>query len=51
MIHLLTLADALNMEPEFWLNLQRDLDLWNARQKHKVVAKINVLNLNLEQRT
>ncbi|MBA4696809.1 MAG: HigA family addiction module antidote protein [Legionella sp.] len=31
----LDLADALNMEPEFWLNLQRDYALWNARKKHK----------------
>ncbi len=32
----LDLADALNMEPEFWLNLQRDWDFWHAKQKHKV---------------
>ncbi|HFD0819961.1 TPA: HigA family addiction module antitoxin [Legionella pneumophila] len=31
----LDLADTLNMEPEFWLNLQRDWDLWRAKQKHK----------------
>ena len=46
----LDLADALNMEPEFWLNLQRDLDLWNARQKHKIIAKINVHSLGNELR-
>ncbi len=46
----LDLADALNMEPEFWLNLQRDRELWNARQKHKVIAKIKVPNLTHDQR-
>ena len=36
----LDLADTLSMEPEFWLNLQRDWDLWRAKQHHKSVAKI-----------
>ncbi len=36
----LTLADALKMEPEFWLNLQRDWDLWQAMKKHKSVKTI-----------
>jgi len=31
----LTLADAFKMEAEFWLNLQRDWDLWRATQHHK----------------
>ncbi len=39
----LDLADALKMEPEFWLNLQRDWDLWHAKQKHKTIVKINTL--------
>ncbi|WP_341273578.1 HigA family addiction module antitoxin [Legionella longbeachae] len=39
----LDLADALNMEPEFWLNLQRDWELWHAKQKHKIIAKINAI--------
>ena len=43
----LDLADALNMEPEFWLNLQRDWQLWHARQTHQIKAKINVKLLNL----
>ena len=30
----LSLAEALQMEPEFWLNLQRDWNLWHIRQKH-----------------
>jgi antitoxin HigA-1 len=36
----LTLADAFNMEPEFWLNLQRDWDLWHANRKHKKIKSI-----------
>lgn len=31
----LAFADAFQMEPEFWLNLQRDWDLWQAKQQHK----------------
>jgi len=30
----LALAEVFKMEPEFWLNLQRDWDLWEAKQKH-----------------
>jgi antitoxin HigA-1 len=30
----LALAEAFNMEAEFWLNLQRDWDLWYAKQNH-----------------
>ncbi len=36
----LTLADAFSMEAEFWLNLQRDWDLWHANKKHKKVKPI-----------
>ena len=39
----LDLADALNIEPEFWLNLQRDCDLWRAKQKHKTIVTIPTL--------
>ena len=31
----LAFADAFKMEPEFWLNLQRDWDLWYAMRRHK----------------
>lgn len=30
----LCLADAFGNSPEFWLNGQRNWDLWHARQKH-----------------
>jgi len=36
----LALADAFNMEPQFWLNLQRDWDLWHAMQQHKNIKVI-----------
>ena len=42
----LALSDALEIEPEFWLNLQRDWDLWHAKQKHKKVSKINFLKFS-----
>lgn len=36
----LAFADAFDMEPEFWLNLQRDWDLWHANRKHKKIKSI-----------
>ena len=36
----LTFADAFNMEAEFWLNLQRDWDLWHAAKTHKKIKPI-----------
>jgi addiction module HigA family antidote len=30
----LSLAEAFKMEPEFWLNLQRDWDLWHSKKRH-----------------
>jgi len=36
----LSLSDAFNMEAEFWLNLQRDWDLWHANKKHKKIKPI-----------
>lgn len=30
----LAFAEALGTQPEYWLNLQRDWDLWHARQTH-----------------
>lgn len=37
----LAFADAFKIEPEFWLNLQRDWDLWHAMKRHKNVKAIN----------
>ena len=33
----LALGEALKTGPEFWLNLQRDWDLWNAMDSHRKV--------------
>ena len=40
----LTLGDAFNMEADFWLNLQKNYELWNAAQSHKRVRYIGKLN-------
>jgi len=36
----LALSDALGMPPEFWLNLQRNWDLWHAMKSHKTISTI-----------
>jgi len=36
----LVFADVFSMEPEFWLNLQRDWDLWHANQHHNKIKPI-----------
>lgn len=36
----LAFGDAFKIEPEFWLNLQRDWDLWHAIKKHKNIKAI-----------
>jgi len=36
----LALAEAFDMEPEFWMNLQRDWDLWHSQRSHKKIAPI-----------
>jgi addiction module HigA family antidote len=36
----LALADAFKMEPEFWMNLQRDWDLWHAQQSKRRIKPI-----------
>jgi addiction module HigA family antidote len=36
----LTLGEAFNMEPDFWLNLQKNWELWHAAARHQAVAPI-----------
>lgn len=36
----LTLGEALKTGPEFWLNLQRDWDLWHAMHTHRKVTPL-----------
>jgi len=39
----LAFAEAFGGEPEFWLNLQRDWDLWHARQMHTPIKLLSAL--------
>lgn len=36
----LALGEALGTGPEFWLNLQRDWDLWHVLRRHKPVRAL-----------
>jgi antitoxin HigA-1 len=36
----LALGDALGTGPEFWLNLQRDWNLWHSLRKHKKIPRM-----------
>jgi addiction module HigA family antidote len=36
----LTLRDALGTTAEFWMNLQRNHDLWHAEKDHKIVPRL-----------
>ncbi len=36
----LALGEALGTGPEFWLNLQRDWDLWHSLRTHRKVAPL-----------
>ena len=36
----LALADAFEIEPDFWLNLQKNWDLWHAMQGHKHIEPL-----------
>ncbi|OJA00947.1 addiction module antidote protein, HigA family [Rickettsiella grylli] len=38
----LTLAEAFQTEPEFWLNLQSSWDLWHSLKKHRKVKPLNL---------
>jgi addiction module HigA family antidote len=38
----LAFGEALKTGPEFWLNLQRDWELWNGRKRHKKVKPLAV---------
>ena len=38
----LAFAEAFGTEPEYWLDLQRDWDLWHAKQTHASVKPLNL---------
>ena len=37
----LALGDAFGIEPDFWLNLQHNWDLWHALKGHKKIKPID----------
>lgn len=37
----LDLADAFNMEAEFWMNLQRDWELYKAKLRHNTISSLS----------
>ena len=37
----LTFADAFEMEAEFWMNLQRDWDLWQELENHNHIDPVS----------
>jgi len=41
----LALGDALGTGPEFWLNLQRDWNLWHSQRKHKQIPLLEKTEL------
>ena len=38
----ISLGEALGTGPEFWLNLQRDWDLWHGLRGRKKVSKLKI---------
>jgi addiction module HigA family antidote len=40
----LALGDALGTGPEFWMNLQRDWNLWHSLREHKRIPKLKKVN-------
>jgi addiction module HigA family antidote len=40
----LSFGEALKTGPEFWLNLQRDWDLWHEKKRHKGVKVLVGIN-------
>lgn len=40
----LTIGEALDTDPVFWLNLQRDWDLWFSLKKHHHISSIRSMS-------
>ena len=41
----LDLGDVFNMEPDFWMNLQKDWDLYKAKARHKKIKFLGARKL------
>ncbi len=37
----IALGEALGTGPEFWMNLQRDWDLWHNLRNHKAISRLS----------
>jgi len=46
----LTIGEALNIDPVFWLNLQRDWDLWHSLKRHNRISPIHAPSLSIATR-
>lgn len=42
----LRLSKALNTTPDFWLNLQKNYDLWHAEHNTKAWKRVKAVNLS-----
>ncbi len=42
----LALGEALRTGPEFWLNLQRDWDLWHSLRGHRPVPPLKIKSMD-----
>lgn len=47
----LDFADALGTSPEFWIGLQADVNLWEARQKRKKIAPFRIRRPKMRTKT
>lgn len=47
----LAIGEALQTGPLFWLNLQRDWDLWHSMKKHKPIPPLNQENRDFVNRS
>lgn len=46
----LDFADALGTSPEFWMGLQTDVNLWEAKQKRKKIAPFRIRRRRLRSK-
>lgn len=45
----LAFAESFGMEAEFWLDLQRDWDLWKAKQTHVSVKRLSSMTEKIDE--
>jgi|GEM_PF-1214858 len=47
----LDFADAFGTSPEFWMGLQADINLWEAKQKRKKISPIKIRRIRRKSKT